>query len=597
MADIITDLKHFESILKREIISNYEHSKDFVSGSFDEHIVNIVSLTGSGNKNMNYSKIIQELKEEFAQPYDKRAVVAIDYDLLYRSSTSPINFNNIYVTTAFIIGEVFDYAVNAGTDVSALRAQFDTVMDGIKQKMEDVDKYFLELDRVSYLCTKFRKTSKTNEEKATVIFNQIKNFIEDPNNLINKISYQSDFDYIMDSKLINDISTLSSIKDDVITKMKEERINNNVLTLADTYALNQDNLSNIQHAVLEKSTTAKIEYTASQKISGMILFADKSVCYREQNGKYVSSSSHDDVCVKIRELHKSSIDYLLRKKPQVAKAFKQKMMENEHSAFTIINTVNRFLENETLVKNYLKQDYDGFLRDLMTHKSVEGFDDQFTMMAEKQKFQLFAYSIASNKYLHLYDDKSMELLKNIYDNNRDTAQLQNYVGKKIAAFKNPEEFNNYLTKYLSKINGFDPDLILDRAEELSAIVVSNQDDVIIIETEFYQQMSDLGSSSWCIVRDEGYYDDYAGNGNRQYIVFDFNKPSSSVESMIGITLSPDGTYRNAHLKDDESTDDESVEQFTDVIVMAQRKTFPNLDKDLEERLYPEVKRINKLKIA
>jgi hypothetical protein len=31
--------------------------------------------------------------------------------------------------------------------------------------------------------------------------------------------------------------------------------------------------------------------------------------------------------------------------------------------------------------------------------------------------------------------------------------------------------------------------------------------------------------------------------------------------------------------------------------MAQRETFPQLDKDLEERLYPEVRKINKLKMA
>ena len=460
-----------------------------------------------------------------------------------------------------------------------------------------MDKYFLELDRVSYLCNKFRKISRANENKAIIIFNQIKEFIEDPNKLINKISFQSDFNYIMNSKLISDIGTLATIKNAVIAKIKENRVNNNVLTLADTYVINQENISAIQQAVIDKNTVSKIEFTPSQKISGIIMFSDNSVCYREQNGKYTSTETHDEVCGKIRDLHQSSVDYLLRKKPQVAKAFKQKLMENENSAFTIINTVNRFLDNETLVKNYLKHDYDGFLRDLMTNKSVECFDDQFTMMAEKQKFQLFAYSIASNKYRHLYDDTSMVLLKDIYDNSQDHNQLQNYVGKKIAAFKNPEDFNGHLTKYLSKINGFDPEIVLASANECSATIVSNKDDVIIIETTDYQQMNQLGSNSWCIVRDEGYYDDYVCKGNRQYIVFDFNESSSTVESMIGITLSPDGTYRNAHLKDDESTDSESVEHITDIIIMAQRETFPDLDKDIEERLYPEIKRKNKLKIA
>lgn len=596
MSDLITDLKQFEKIAKREIISNYENSKDFVSGSLEEHIHNVM-FEQNGYKATDFTNIIQTLKESFSGDFHKRAVVNIDHDLLERNSKSPITYENLYVMSAFILHELLDYADTNGVDVADYRESCEKELDQIKEKMIELNQYFLELQKLSNLCSRFHRIARADDNKGTIMFEQIKNILHDDKNIINTISYSNDFDYFQKSNVLPHMGALVKIRDAVVDKIKTERTNNNTITLADTYVINQDNLSPLQKTVFDKSTTSKLEFTAGQEISGIMLFADKSVCYREKNGKYLVSQSHSEVRRKINDLYFSTIDYLLRKKPQIAKSFKEKMIEREGSPVTILNTIHRFLENELLVKNYLKQDYDSFLRDLMTNKSVEVFDDKFTHIANKQKFQLFAFSIASNKYRHLYDEESMKVLKNIYDNNKDSEQLQIYVGKKIAAFKTPEEFNKHLTKYFSKINGFDQDLILEDVEKHGATLVSNVNDVLIVETTAYTQMSNLGSNSWCIVRDEGYYDDYAGKGNRQYIVYDFNKPSSDIESMIGITLSPNGTYRNAHVKNDDSTDEENVEQFTDVIIMAQRKTFPQLDKDLEERLYPEVKKTNKLKMA
>lgn len=596
MSDLINDLKQFELIGKRQIISNYENSKDFVSGSFEEHINNIM-VDQHGYKATDFTKIIQTLKESFSADYTKRAVVNIDHDLLYRNSKSPITYDNIYVMSAFIVNELLDYAANNHINVDQLRVESEIHLETIKNKMIELDQYFIELQKLSNLCARYHRVARADDNKGSAMFEQIKTILNDQSSLLNTVSYSSDFDYFQKSNILDSLGGLMKIRDAVVDKIKTERTNNNVITLADTYAINQDNLSPLQKTVFEKSTTAKLEFTAGQEISGMILFADKSVCYREKNGKYLVSQSHSEVRRKINDLYFSSVDYLLRKKPKIAKSFQDKMIEREGTPVTIINTINRFLENETLVKNYLKQDYEAFLKELMTNKSVEVFDDKFTHIANKQKFQLFAFSIASNKYRHLYDDESMKVLKDIYDNNKDPEQLQTYVGKKIAAFKTPEDFNRHLNKYFSKINGFDQDAILEDVEKHGATLVSNVNDVLIVETTAYDQMSNLGSNSWCIVRDEGYYDDYAGNGNRQYIVFDFSKKSSDIESMIGITLSPDGTYRNAHLKNDDSTSDYTVEEFTDVIIMAQRETFPQLDKDLEERLYPEVKRTNKLKMA
>lgn len=594
MTDLIHNLSIFQDISKSNIISNYESSKDFISGAIEQHIGNILQAQKSATS-FNFTKIINDLKEAFSGEFNKRATVNIDYDLLKKSKNSSINKEYIYVMTAFIIGELLDYSEQHGVDVSEFRKRTESHLDNLKEHMVQLEQYFIELEKLSKLCDNFHKVSRVNEAKGVIICQEIKTILNDKSNLINRITYSDDENYLKLSGVMSELNSISDIRDEIVQKIKLTN-NKNLFTLADTYIKNQNTLTPLQKSIFDKNIKAKLEFTAAQDLSGIILFSDNSICCRSKNNEYQVIDTSLDARRNVRALYYSAIDFTLRKKPKLSIAFQDKMAERMGSPITVMNTINRFLENEILVKNYLKNDYDLFLRNLLNEKSIEVFDDQFTKIAEEQKFKLFAYSIASNKYIHLYNDESLNLLREIYDNNKDKEQLQIYVGKKIAAFKTPDEFNNHLERHLSKINGFSPEIILEAVQECAAVLVSNVDDIIIVETEVYQQMNHLGSNNWCIVRDEGYYDDYAGNGNRQYIVFDFNKAASDVNSMIGITLSETGKYRNAHVKDDVSIDKDDIEQFTDTIIMAQRDTFKNLDKKIEERLYPKTNN-NKLKIA
>lgn len=594
MTDLIHNLSIFQDISKSNIISNYESSKDFISGAIEQHLGNILQAQKSATS-FNFTKIINDLKEAFSGEFNKRATVNIDYDFLKKSKNSSINKEYIYVMTAFIIGELLDYSEQHGVDVSEFRKRTESHLDNLKEHMVQLEQYFIELEKLSKLCDNFHKVSRVNEAKGVIICQEIKTILNDKSNLINRITYSDDENYLKLSGVMSELNSISDIRDEIVQKIKLTN-NKNLFTLADTYIKNQNTLTPLQKSIFDKNIKAKLEFTAAQDLSGIILFSDNSICCRSKNNEYQVIDTSLDARRNVRALYYSAIDFTLRKKPKLSIAFQDKMAERMGSPITVMNTINRFLENEILVKNYLKNDYDLFLRNLLNEKSIEVFDDQFTKIAEEQKFKLFAYSIASNKYIHLYNDESLSLLREIYDNNRDKEQLQIYVGKKIAAFKTPDEFNRHLERYLSKINGFSPEIILEAVEECAAVLVSNVDDIIIVETEFYQQMNHLGSNNWCIVRDEGYYDDYAGNGNRQYIVFDFNKAASDVNSMIGITLSETGKYRNAHVKDDVSIDKDDIEQFTDTIIMAQRDTFKNLDKKIEERLYPKTNN-TKLKIA
>lgn len=70
MADLINDLKEFEMIANRKVISNYENSKDFVSGSLEEHINNLV-MDQNNYRATDFNKIIKTLQDSFRTLFKK----------------------------------------------------------------------------------------------------------------------------------------------------------------------------------------------------------------------------------------------------------------------------------------------------------------------------------------------------------------------------------------------------------------------------------------------------------------------------------------------------------------------------------------------
>ena len=184
----------------------------------------------------------------------------------------------------------------------------------------------------------------------------------------------------------------------------------------------------------------------------------------------------------------------------------------------------------------------------------EALDDDMNAIIKKHKVKQYAHSIASNKYMHLYDEKSYKIIEAIYDLDVQSSVLQDNIGKKIAAYHTPDEFNAGLKSLLNTFSDFTPDKVKEKAESCNAYIISEDDNKLIIKIEEFKQSKLMGSSSWCISRDEHYFKSYVGDYNHQYFIYDFNKDSSDKESMIGITLAPNIYCEAAHLKNDDFID-------------------------------------------
>jgi len=141
--------------------------------------------------------------------------------------------------------------------------------------------------------------------------------------------------------------------------------------------------------------------------------------------------------------------------------------------------------------------------------------------------------------------------------------IQNLVGKKLAAIHTPEEFEKYLEKVIEHVSGFSEEALMNKLEGNGIQPVYNENNVIVFEVKTFEQSKSLGSPSWCISRNDYYFNDYTSNDSKQYFLYDFNRNEKDNQSMIGFTVQINGELRTQHAKND---DYHSVDEFLSKIV-------------------------------
>lgn len=197
--------------------------------------------------------------------------------------------------------------------------------------------------------------------------------------------------------------------------------------------------------------------------------------------------------------------------------FVNKIKEDFYECRYAFVAANTYLEHEAILKskNYnLLEEVDDLL--------FEDLDDSMNAYVRKHKIEQFGLSISSKKYQHLYDEESFKTLELLYDLKIPSRELQDSLGKKLAAFKNSEDFNKALKQLYAIHSGFNNEAIIKKANSVVAEIIKNEDNTIIIKIENFQQSAAVGSSSWCIVRDQSYFNSYKEDSH-QYFIYDLNK--------------------------------------------------------------------------
>lgn len=310
-------------------------------------------------------------------------------------------------------------------------------------------------------------------------------------------------------------------------------------------------------------TVTNEELPEWSKLSKITLFKDHSLLLVDKSNQIKEVVSVEDAKIIKKSLIQEYIQKEFSRKPTIGKIFKNMNAKVDIDEIASLERViNTYLKNEGILKLYEFDIAKTFQNAIDTQTSVyrifENFDDNMCKIIHKHKVKKFIHNIASNKYDHLYNDETYKLANEIYDLNLPDNSLQEYIGKKLAAFKTPEQFNDALGLFLESLNSFTMAATLNKAKTYGVDVISENDNKLLLRIDNFNQSKVMGSSAWCISRTESYFNSYAED-REQYFLYDFSKDTTDSTSLIGVTLEVNGDYSVACYKDDtECEEDEPL---------------------------------------
>lgn len=485
------------------------------------------------------------------------------------------DMNSLAEYVSIGIGKWYGFAKDCGFSASEYAKDIETLEQNyVKQVKNEINpfinfisgfrKYASELDQLN--------DKLANDPSNTIIHEKIKEKIQSLNEfLVSKDDLISHYK----SKSFNDLINVKKFDDltlDIFNQFEKIyekgcEIKKLDFSFADTYVKNSLSTSSasqfLSKKMLDDDLIISTKLEAGQ-YSNIKIFKDSSIVVVDKlnNHKRLFSGIHASEC--LQQIIEDDIKYKFRKNPVLSNKFINVYKEYNRNPISLYTVMNTYLNNDQILKsqkldmmeilNYLTNN--NTFEDLNFSEKCEKVDDEMNKVIKDHKIKKYAHSIVSNKYMHLYDQKSYKIIGAIYELDIESSVLQDNIGKKIAAFHTPDEFNSALQSLLNTFSDFTPERIKDKALKCKSHVVYEDDNKIILDIEDFKQSKIMGSSSWCISRDEHYFKSYVGDQNHQYFIYDFSKDSSDNKSMIGITLTPEIVCEAAHLKNDDSLDED-----------------------------------------
>lgn len=312
----------------------------------------------------------------------------------------------------------------------------------------------------------------------------------------------------------------------------------------------------------------------------IIIFKDNSIVVQKTSGECINVADNSE----IKKIHKELLEELIKdefkKNPQISKDLIHIVRNlNDIGLITFKSSMETYKKNADILKLYEvdiantykkmdKKDFDG-----NNYRIFEAIDDLFHKTIKDHKVKQYAHSISSNKYEHLYNDDTYKIIANLYDMNLKKEIFQQNIGKKIAAYKTPEEFNVALKQFYGSLNEFSNEATLKKANNAGIEIIVENEDLVILRIKIFEESKLMGSSSWCIAREQAYFNSYTSGTKEQYFVFDYTREAEDNSSMIGITIDK-GRYYTAHYKDDDQAeaDAEMIDEYITMINSANKLT-------------------------
>lgn len=434
------------------------------------------------------------------------------------------------------------------------------------------------------------KIENTDVEWYKAEHSRVKALVNDPKQIFNQPQYQDSEAFNEYFKINETLDKVRKIRDDIYDKISNEAPQSS-LTNADDYKNTYLNKSNnvsdffnrkINKEVLEMNIKHSLESGKNCKYTNFKVFEDFSILVKDNKENMIVIKDATQALNITKEFMKGYLENKLRKYPKVAKMFSEKLENSRYETESSVVAANTFLNNINILKsnNFNILEKKNF--------TFEMLDDEMHEIIRNHQIKHYAHSISSSKYHNLYNEESYEIFGELYDLKIEPTLIQDRIGKKMAAYTSPDDFNHALNYLLDSVNNFTLEATLLKANSNNVNIVSNKDNILILKINDFEQSRAMGSASWCIARDQSYFDSYTRNNN-QYFIFDFNKSSKDNNSLIGMTLSSSGENYASHYKDDESMPHSKERKNLQLkIIKADIDNFPRLADEFKKLLNPSL---------
>lgn len=394
---------------------------------------------------------------------------------------------------------------------------------------------------------------------------------------INKLkkNWKENEEYLAEDGVFNFLSTqsiLRNIYDNInystkqyINAKREQDIESRYASKADqfiAYNIRDNGVSKfLVEKILANDIWFKLSFEKNSINKEIFLMKDESIIIQKRDGTYSTIDNQKGLKKLLDEIVKDTLNSIIINKPTITSHLMKMYKEDGESfgTFEILNSLANTIKNSEQILKNLNINLMKF-----NDKGIEELDDYLNDQITTYKVQKFTHKILSNKYKFLIDDNTEKHMRELYNIKLTDTQLQDYVGKKLAALKEPKDLNRMLEKLFNQLNGFTPEITLDKLSELGIRPIMKEEDLLVFEVKKYEECVKMGSSSWCIHRDESFFKKYTKDDARQFIMYDFTKDSKDKFSLIGFTMKSDGNLSTQHLKNDDYVDFRNYENLQNI---------------------------------
>lgn len=214
------------------------------------------------------------------------------------------------------------------------------------------------------------------------------------------------------------------------------------------------------------------------------------------------------------------------------------------SIYRLESVYERMVSMKNIIGNL--RDSDGNLKDLLTFDTYESLTDSLERLEDWNIANHFIRKFPPNQKKLIWKDgyfiddlksQSQSLFSSIKKLN-GSEELSNQFFKKVSYFKTTSKLIESIYQ-ITKIEPWTFDYWKKKIDSTRNVVTtweSKSDNQIICVVFTYKSIKELAyMTNWCIVRSKSYFTDYTNKGI-QCILYDFNKPNTNNNSILGFTV-------------------------------------------------------------